>query len=342
MKFIIILLILNSTNSYAQSDTIFFGSDWNECPKEVASYYNITSLLNGKYITKDYYISGQLQMIGEVNNFIEKNKNGNFTFYYKNGNIKSEGEYILGRKEGEYKWYYENGNIEAVENHFKGLLNGKYTQYFINGNINYIVNYKNDKLDGEAIYYHENGEKSQFGIFKNNTKIGKWDYWYGDGKYASYEIYQSKFEVENTNLIIDFKNNNWHLIKPETTKDYSVNTFKRIPIKEKNRDVIPNISIMIEDITSDNVITYSTLKRMNIPLDVIKVLTAEKGDLSLKNSIGYIGNYKYENGENHTIYLIHAIVDNKGIQLIFDTTENSYKEIANEFKEILKNIKAIN
>ena len=341
MKTILIVLIFTCFKSIAQTDTTYFGKDWNECSKEVATYYNITSLVNGKYITKDYFISGQLQMIGEVFSPLTNVKNGNFIFYHENGNIKSEGNYILGKKEGEYKWYFKNGNKEAVENYSKGKLEGKYIEYFANGNINYKVNYKNDKLEGDAEYYHLNGENSQIGKFNNNQKIGKWDYWFENGEYASYEMYDSYFEIEKSNLSINFENNNWHLNKPENTSKYSIFTFKRTPIKEGSKNIIPNISFMIEDTDSKDVITYSTLKRINIPFEVVKVLSVEKGDLSIENSIGYIGKYIYENGENHTIFIIHSIYNKKGIQIIFDTTEDTYKEIETEFKEILKNIKAI-
>ena len=92
---------------------------------------------NGKYIWEDgkYYI-GQ-----------EKNglRNGKGIEYYKNGNIKYEGDFVNDKFEGNGKYIWEDGEY-YIGQEKNGLRNGKGIEYYKNGNIKYEVIILREKL----------------------------------------------------------------------------------------------------------------------------------------------------------------------------------------------------
>ena len=79
----------------------------------------------------------------------EKNgkTHGKGKLFYKNGNIKYEGDWINDEIEGNGKYYWEDG--EYYIGQFKnGLRNGKGIKYYSNGNIKYEGNWIDDKFVG--------------------------------------------------------------------------------------------------------------------------------------------------------------------------------------------------
>ena len=70
-------------------------------------------------------------------------KAGKGIAYYKNGNIKFEGDFINDKYEGNGKYIFENGNYYIGE--FKNdLKHGKGIIYYKNGNIKYEGDFSND------------------------------------------------------------------------------------------------------------------------------------------------------------------------------------------------------
>lgn len=86
-------------------------------------------------------------------NDIDREKNGTWEEYYKNGQLKSEGNYINNNKDGLWQEYYKNG-----------LLNTR-------------INYKNGKEDGLLEVYHENGKLLMRGSFEVGKQTGEWNYY---------------------------------------------------------------------------------------------------------------------------------------------------------------------
>ena len=77
--------------------------------------------------------------------------NGRGILYYKNGNIKYEGDFVNGNYEGNGKYYNENGEY-------------------------YIGQFKNSIRQGKGVIYTKDGNVKYDGEFINNIpkeKIGK-------------------------------------------------------------------------------------------------------------------------------------------------------------------------
>jgi len=146
--------------------------------------------------------------------------------------------------------------------------------------------------------------------------------------------------IKEASLSFKLPNDKWELKGKQDKNGKQVYFFKRESIKDKlGRDVIPNISIIVEDVDKKlDVVTFSALKRGQVNFEVDEVFIHEKGIIDFKNAIGYKGRYTDKFGE-HTIYVLHAINKKKGLQIFFDVLTGVFEELDSEFKFTLKSIK---
>lgn len=141
----------------------YFDGNWYEVKdSSIASYYRELYCVDGKIcadsLTKDYYISGELQF---------------------EGHIKSENPDVL---IGECVWYHKNGKIEStVTNDNNGLSQGEYLSYYEDGSPEYVKYYVDNKLDGRFIQYHPNGKIGYESFYKNGKQEGKTTIYFDDG-----------------------------------------------------------------------------------------------------------------------------------------------------------------
>jgi TonB family protein len=177
---VIFLLFLIPKLTFSQvtiDKTIYLDSLWNETTKENHNF-------NNTVVVKDYY---SVKKLYEV-------------FYYnKFGKIQIKGTSPtrdLMSQEGEYKYYYDNGNIKQILNYKNSKLNGKCFKWYENGNkkleAEYIElgvdiypdlkiyqywNSKNEQqiIDGNG-YFDEISEDKSFykGNLINGNKDGIW------------------------------------------------------------------------------------------------------------------------------------------------------------------------
>jgi antitoxin component YwqK of YwqJK toxin-antitoxin module len=97
---------------------------------------------------------------------IPKRKSKDFEFYWKNGNIMAEGNFVGNLKvDGQWLWYYENGNIRSKVNYRYGFKYGLFQYYYKNGNIKVQGKYKKDKRNGVWLI---NGVKRKY---KNGKEL---------------------------------------------------------------------------------------------------------------------------------------------------------------------------
>lgn len=160
--------------------------------KSKAAYYReayySNGIINGDSITKDYYISGELQFVGHIVSENPDVLSGQGTWYYRNGQIETQ--YKVNSKgliQGKVLSYYENGIKKSISNYSNGKLNGKYTTYFPNGNIQYDYQYKDDLTNGLCKEYFENGRLKISSNMIDGKQNGKGYEYYESGKlYATF------------------------------------------------------------------------------------------------------------------------------------------------------------
>ena len=98
----------------AQSDTIFYDSDWETINREQASFYRPKPVqTDSGYIIKDYYISGKKQFDGMSSDTTTDNLTGVATWYYETGVPSQIRSYENGKIEGNIIYYNKYGKVVA-------------------------------------------------------------------------------------------------------------------------------------------------------------------------------------------------------------------------------------
>lgn len=77
--------------------------------------YEDTNQHHYKYLQSLFYENGQLQSKGIVTDSSHRKDNlGYWKYFYPNGNLKKEGEFVDGNSKGIWKEYHENGEIKSL------------------------------------------------------------------------------------------------------------------------------------------------------------------------------------------------------------------------------------
>ena len=163
--------------------TEYYDENWKRCKQKDAAYYRqvtYESENKPKGVIKDFYIDGQLQSEfscpyldydDEGKNFHE----GKATWYYKNGQVKEDRDYMNNKINGINTLFYENGEkFQEAEFNF-GYLDGDFTQWYKNGKVKLYALYDQAKLvDSRYVEYDENGVGSL--VYNENFYLNK-DSW---------------------------------------------------------------------------------------------------------------------------------------------------------------------
>lgn len=140
--------------------TIFYDKNWKEIKTiENASFYRKFFKSDKIYVANDYYKNGNIQMSGTYVNKKGTLKEGFFKYFFENGNLKSEGNYLKNEQNGKWKNYLENGTLDSEGEYLKGKKNGDWIWHSENGKIcakeNYIknkrINYKFFDEEGKEV-----------------------------------------------------------------------------------------------------------------------------------------------------------------------------------------------
>ena len=149
---------------------------------------------SGKKITESFYTYEDYYHTSKLN--------GMKTWWYQNGQTKSEENFKHGMKNGKSTWWYESGQIKSenfyeIGKGFNGneasLLNGKCTEWYENGQKKSEFNYKEGIFEGKYKTWYGNGNKKEERNYKvrlvKNTKSsrkeGKFTLWNEDGSKKS-------------------------------------------------------------------------------------------------------------------------------------------------------------
>ena len=76
---------------------------------------------------------------------------------------------------------------------------------------------------------------------------------------------------------------------------------------------------------------------MNI--DVEQTFIYGDGIINFINAVGYKGSYVHNNPLTHIVYVVHAINGDEGIQLILDTTLETFSLVNPDFLAVLKSFR---
>lgn len=109
---------------------------------------------------KTYYDNGNVLTEGRYNS--AGVPDGNWAYYYANGQKQREGSYRNGHPIGTWKEWYENGQLKASLNFLlsgsETVKNGPYAMYHPNGKIAVKGNYAYGRKTGKWLKYDEEGK----------------------------------------------------------------------------------------------------------------------------------------------------------------------------------------
>ena len=180
-----------------------------------------TYAIDGKNTDKGYYSDGKLAYILELKLLKGKTPipNGKYIEYYKNGQIKVQGNHKEGKRDGEFKAFLRNGKSAGSVLYKDGKIikstlvnsmkdNASFSLVTdINYNLNsheivtdefpnqllkqYFIFNKNGLLDGESREYYEEGDIKAVSPFKNNVADGLFISYYQNGNIKDKQNYKN-------------------------------------------------------------------------------------------------------------------------------------------------------
>jgi antitoxin component YwqK of YwqJK toxin-antitoxin module len=169
---LIVLIILFSSSSWAQTDTI------NQTNPENGRKLGYWIVLGSMSKEKGY--SGEAKVEEGVYN--NSRKQGVWKKYWPNGKLKSEIFYNRGRSTGSYTTYFKNGNVEEKGTMKNGLLYGDYQLFWENGKARQEKTFNElGVTEGKVELFYENGEKELVFNTVNGVEQGESTWFYENG-----------------------------------------------------------------------------------------------------------------------------------------------------------------
>jgi len=134
---------------------------------------------------KEFYESGALRAAGKYRN---SKPVGKWTYYFEEKPIEITGAYSQkGEKDGEWFWYYPNGNLLSKETYLDGLLDGENFSLTINGDTLESGMFVAGQEEGR--WYYINDSIRIEGNYSEGRKEGAWKTYYANGKLKSSHSY---------------------------------------------------------------------------------------------------------------------------------------------------------
>ena len=108
---------------------------------------------NSNILVKGEYIDGLKEglWINNVGKHVENGyykygvREGRWEYYFANGKLKFEGDFLQGNEDGKHKWYYSSGRLKEEKYYIYGSKEKNWKYFDEEGNLFLTVLYKNDK-----------------------------------------------------------------------------------------------------------------------------------------------------------------------------------------------------
>ncbi|MFV5688551.1 energy transducer TonB [Flavobacterium sp. ZT3R25] len=223
---LILLLILTPTIFFSQNSndkTIYLDSIWKETVEGNHKYYRIIKDYYSEkdnYKIYDYHKNGLLQMEGSSKTKNDLTREGEFIYYYENGNKKQISNYKKSRLNGKQLEWYENGDKR---------LEGEYIAddktYSTELKINQFWDTKNIQkvIDGSGYYEEIFKYFYAKGNIKNGLKDGTWEGYDKKMNYTFTETYNNSKLISGVSIDSNKVVHNYTIaeLKPIPKKGYN-------------------------------------------------------------------------------------------------------------------------
>ena len=299
-----------------------------------------TYAIDGKNTDKGYYSNGKLAYILELKIIKEQPPipNGKYIEYYKNGQIKVQGNNKDGKRDGEFKAFLRNGKSAGSVFYKDGKIikstlvkamkdNASFSLVTdVNYNLNshkivtdefpnqllkqYFVFNKNGLLDGESREYYEEGDIQSVSPFKNNIADGIFITYYQNGNIKVKNTYKNGneegeglFYYENGQL------EEKYFMKNGKLDGEAINYFEDGKIR--NKAIFKDGVILEEEVHENNEIKKNIFKNEEIVQQDIytknKILKATI--FFLENEKTKIITYHKNGNKQEEVFSINGLLD---------------------------------
>jgi protein TonB len=154
---------------------MYFNQNWEQSSEQDANYYRIvstdTSSGSFRFFVKDYYPSGQVQMTGTYNSIRPDNKDGQFIYYYDNGQQQRDCFYRENTLNGTFREWYRSGKLKNVQEYKNGLLDGPYKTWREDGSLKQEARYVKGEKSGNFRTYYENGQLTRNDLYEDDKLV---------------------------------------------------------------------------------------------------------------------------------------------------------------------------
>lgn len=156
---------------------------------------------------------------------------------------------------------------------------------------------------------------------------------------------QKEYFVKSGPLHFTIPNDKWMpLPEKKNSKNSTLLHFKRLGLKDSvGRKAFPEIVIIVEPVPAHTDLTpyslekqkpYKNLKNYKVE----KVFTESDNMLRLHYAIGQKASYEDAAGVKHTFYFIHAIKQQKAIQVILDIPSDLFDTYEEELTSVIRSL----
>lgn len=113
------------------------------------------------------YENGVIQTYSEFTN-------GKMKYFFPNGQIEEELEWVNGVVNGTVKYFHSNGQLSEEGQVIKDSKEGVWKSYYANVQLKNLENWKNGQMNDSTYSYFKNGNMHSKGIFINGKENGRW------------------------------------------------------------------------------------------------------------------------------------------------------------------------
>lgn len=211
-------LLLICCFSIIEPKSRFFLNDFNTI---VVTYF--FKILKNNYIVL-YGISLSVALLGSFVPLSHgQQAKGEFKqYFFKNGNVSSEGYLLDGKPNGLWKAYHENGNLKSVGKRRNFELDSIWSFYDDRGLLTEMIPFQNGLKSGLAHYYNEDGFLQKTSNFVAGRKEGTQIEYYENGSIQKETPFQEnkengigfEFDEEGKAVTLNKYNKGW-LVRSE-------------------------------------------------------------------------------------------------------------------------------
>jgi len=159
--------------------------------------------------------------------------------------------------------------------------------------------------------------------------------------FVSYAPVKLTQTIKEANIRFDLPSEEWFYAEKIKNGSKSLSyVYKRQPIELDEEEIIPMISIMVEELAKD-VDKDAYLKELQAKTEykITEQFGIESGKFTYSAAICFKATYIDVMHEHHTVYMLNGYSARSGFQMILDANTDVMPQVEKEFLAVLKSVR---